>query len=241
MKPSRLVLLLSALVAAGGLYAATHASLVSSQLRARGVAPRTVDEVLAGIGAEPERRLRARSEAAGVAWPPARTTWIAIKDERRLEAWVAGPSSSFAHLATYGVLAASGGPGPKRREGDRQVPEGVYALTTLNPNSRFHLSVRVDYPNDEDIAHRVVPREQMGGDIFVHGSDYSVGCLAVGDEAIEELFVLAARVPEGRREIIVMPTDLRAEGANAAASEPWMRARYERLAEVVAAFPRPQR
>lgn len=173
-----------------------------------------------------------------MAWPPARTTWLAVKDERRLEAWVAGATGTFQHLITYDVLAASGGPGPKRREGDRQVPEGFYALPDLNPNSRFHLSVRVGYPNEEDIAYRTVPRDQMGGDIFVHGSDVSIGCLAVGDDAIEELFVLAARVPIEHRRILIVPTDFRLHPDAATSPDPWLDDLYSRLADALTAFPR---
>lgn len=99
------------------------------------------------------------------------------------------------------MLAASGGPGPKLREGDLQVPEGVYRLTAFNPNSSYHLSLRVDYPNAEDRAaeDRAVARSDrrtsLGGDIFIHGKAVSIGCLAIGDPGIEELL----RARRGRR------------------------------------------
>lgn len=210
--------------------------LVPSQLRARGIGSRTVREVLGELGPGVEAELGARSAELGVSWPPARTTWIALKEERRLEAWVAGDRGPFRLLARYPILAASGTRGPKRREGDRQVPEGFYRLTRLNPNSQFHLSVRVDYPNREDIQHRRVERASMGGDIFVHGSHYSVGCIAVGDDAIEELFVLAARVPPGARRILIAPVDFRIRPDEASDPDAWIGDLYRRLRAALEEF-----
>jgi hypothetical protein len=224
---------------AGATWVACGSALVAGRLRALGIGSRTVPEVLEKVGPAVEPQLEAAARERGVVWPPARTTWVAVKDEKRLEAWVAEATGAFHHLKTYEVLAASGGPGPKRREGDRQVPEGFYLLSGLNPNSRYHLSVRVSYPNQEDIAHRVAPRDELGGDIFVHGSAYSVGCLAVGDAAIEELFVLAARVPPRERRILIVPTDFRLRPDAATSSDPWIRDLYARLAQALSALPRP--
>ncbi|MBC7171325.1 MAG: hypothetical protein H5U40_02800 [Polyangiaceae bacterium] len=228
------VAVLAAVVAAAPM-APEMVGLARGYLRANGIGSRTVPQVLAELGPV-DRDLGVRSEAAGVRWPPARTTWLAFKEERRLEAWVAGAEGGFVQLATYPILAASGETGPKRREGDEQVPEGFYRLTALNPNSRYHLSVRVDYPNEEDITHRRVSRSAMGGDIFVHGSHFSIGCIAVGDRAIEELFVLAARVPAGGRRILIAPVDFRSRPEGAAGDEPWVRDLYVRLREALGSF-----
>jgi murein L,D-transpeptidase YafK len=94
----------------------------------------------------------------------------------------------FRLLMTAPITQSSGRPGPKRKEGDRQVPEGFYAIDLFNPVSEFHLSMRVNYPNESDriLSDPVKP----GGDIYIHGSNVSIGCLPIGDEKIEELFVL---------------------------------------------------
>ncbi len=92
-------------------------------------------------------------------------------------------------LKTFRVVAQSGEPGPKRREGDRQVPEGVYEIKVFNPQSSYHLSLGLNYPNAAD-RHHADP-EHPGGDIYIHGSNMSVGCLALGDDAIDELYVIA--------------------------------------------------
>lgn len=147
---------------------------------------------------------------------PRTLTVVAFKEERRVD--VRGDGRL---LASYPILAASGGPGPKLREGDRQVPEGSYRLTTLNPRSQFHLSIRVDYPNEEDRLHGCT-----GTDIYVHGGAASIGCIAIGNEAIEELFRLAARVED--RRILIVPWDLRVKPPPAVA-ESWMTYRYARL------------
>ena len=108
------------------------------------------------------------------------------------------------------MLGASGAAGPKLAEGDQQVPEGIYSIDELNPNSRYHLSLRVGYPNDFDRARgREEGRKDLGGDIMIHGGASSVGCLAVGDEAVEELFVLAADCGLANTRLILSPVDFR--------------------------------
>ena len=113
-------------------------------------------------------------------------------------------------IRTYPVLAASGRLGPKLKEGDRQVPEGLYRIESLNPNSMFHLSLRVNYPNEFD--RRQASRESrtnLGGDIMIHGSNASIGCLAMGDEAAEDLFILAAETGIDKITVLLSPVDFR--------------------------------
>lgn len=116
----------------------------------------------------------------------------AFKEEGELEVWVRFRSGERYRLfKTYPIAAQSGGPGPKRREGDRQVPDGFYRIEGLNPRSQFHLSLRVDYPNASD-QKRSDPKSP-GSDIFIHGGRASIGCLAMTDPLIEELYVLVAK------------------------------------------------
>jgi murein L,D-transpeptidase YafK len=92
-------------------------------------------------------------------------------------------------LRVYRIAAASGGPGPKRREGDLQVPEGVYEVDRFNPQSHFYLSLGLNYPNKAD---RIFSdHAKPGGDIFIHGNCVTVGCMPLGDDAIDELYVVA--------------------------------------------------
>jgi murein L,D-transpeptidase YafK len=134
---------------------------------------------------------------------------LCLKDERRLEVYAAA-DDAFRRLVVYPVRAASGTLGPKLREGDRQVPEGVYAVESLNPNSRYHAALRVGYPGAFD-RHTAAPedRSRLGGDIMIHGGAASVGCLAMGDPAAEDLFVLAAAVGVENVSVVIAPVDLR--------------------------------
>lgn len=165
---------------------------------------RSVADVLAKYGAKSDAKFKPLTGLEN--YPPERLTLIAMKDERKLEVWMETPKGPK-FLTEYPITAASGGPGPKRKEGDKQVPEGLYRLTDLNPNSRYHLSVRIDYPNRDDIARSTIPVSEMGGDIFLHGRAVSIGCIAIGDPAIEELFCLIARAKQ--REIWIAPYDFR--------------------------------
>ena len=129
--------------------------------------------------------------AAGLPYPPAELHLRAFKLERRLEVWAraAGdPTPPFVPVATFPVLGLSGIPGPKRREGDLQVPEGFYRVDRFNPRSRFYLSLGLDYPNASD--RRLAPDpDRPGADIFIHGGEQSRGCLAIGDDAMALLYV----------------------------------------------------
>ncbi len=170
---------------------------------------RTVAGVVKIIGRGAELRLKPYFQGAGVAYPPRQIALIVLKDEMELELW-AEKDGRWAYVHTYDVLAASGEAGPKQKLGDHQVPEGIYHITSLNPNSRFHLSMKLDYPNSFDLQKaRVEKRTGLGGDIFIHGKAKSVGCVAVGDRAIEELFVIAARTGIPNVTVVIAPNDLR--------------------------------
>jgi len=196
------------------------------------VGARTHDQVLAELRPRYAPRLREQARAGGVAYPPARLALVGLKQERRLEAWLPA-GDGWRLLRSYAVLAASGGPGPKRREGDLQVPEGIYRLTTFNPNSSYHLSVRVDYPNDDDRREAEAERRSsLGGDIYIHGRAVSIGCLAIGDEGIEELYVLLSDVGLPRVKLVLAPS---AAPEPSAGDAPWVGTLYARLRRELAA------
>ncbi len=179
---------------------------------------RTVDDVLRTCGPAAEARLRPYFERAGIPYPPPKIALLGFKADKRLELWAA-KGSGWAFIRSYPILAASGGPGPKLRRGDRQVPEGFYRIEALNPNSSYHLSMKLDYPNAFDRQRaKEDGRSDLGGDIMIHGRNVSIGCLAIGDPAIEELFVLAARVGAGHAAVIIAPWDFRAPGPGPALS-----------------------
>lgn len=137
-------------------------------------------------------------DAADVAFPPGQLLLRGYKREAELEVWAAAaPGGEMRHVTTYAVCAASGDLGPKRREGDRQVPEGFYTIEYLWPNSDFYLSMKVNYPNVSD---RILGDKRMpGSDIMIHGACASIGCLAMSDERIEELWVMGLAANERSR------------------------------------------
>jgi len=170
----------------------------------------TTSDRVATYGESVRARLAPTFEAAGAAYPPPTFTLIGLKAEKRLELWAPDAAGRQRLIKAYPILAASGGAGPKLREGDRQVPEGIYAIESLNPNSRFHLSLRVDYPNAADRRRaQAEGRTELGGDIMIHGSNVSIGCLAMGDPAAEEIFVLAAITGPKNIRVILSPVDFR--------------------------------
>jgi hypothetical protein len=143
-------------------------------------------------------------------------------------------------IREYDLIAASGRLGPKLQEGDGQVPEGLYRIVLLNPNSRYHLSLRVSYPNEFDLAQaRREGRTDPGTDIMIHGGARSRGCLAVGDEGAEDLFVVAALTETREIPLLISPVDFRVREFAAPADAPiWTEELYGEIRAKLAAFPR---
>lgn len=112
------------------------------------------------------------------------------KEPARLEAWLGDQSGAYALMKSYPICAISGGLGPKLREGDRQAPEGFYEVRPqqMNPASAFHLSFDLGFPNAWDRAHG-----RTGSFLMVHGGCASIGCYAMTNPAIEEIWTIMAR------------------------------------------------
>ena len=184
--PSALLFAL-ALVCAGALGAGAPAAAKKPK-PAIGAAPRVV-----AARKEHDAGVRAAFAAAGVPYPAPALFIRVFKKDAVLELWGGKRGAPLALVKAYDVCAASGELGPKRREGDFQVPEGFYRITHLNPYSDYHLAMGIDYPNAAD---RIVGyKPSLGGAILIHGSCVTVGCIPITDEPIEEVFlaVLDAR------------------------------------------------
>lgn len=109
-----------------------------------------------------------------------------FKEEALLEVWIK-KEERYVHLKDYAICAYSGGLGPKLKEGDKQAPEGFYRVypKQLNPRSKFHLAFNLGYPNAYDRAHH-----RTGSYLMVHGRCTSIGCYAMTDANIEEIYDL---------------------------------------------------
>ena len=112
-----------------------------------------------------------------------------IKEDRDLELWVQAADKSWRILKTYHIFGMSGDLGPKTAEGDKQAPEGFYRVypRSMNPRSKFHLAFNIGYPNAYDRS-----LERTGSFIMVHGSILSIGCFAMTDARIEEIYTLVS-------------------------------------------------
>ncbi len=140
---------------------------------------------------------------------PSKITLIAIKNERKLELW-GYTKERWHHIHDYDFTAFSGVLGPKLKEGDKQIPEGIYSISYLNPNSNYHLSMKLNYPNEFDKKMAISDnRDNLGSDIMIHGKDRSIGCIPVGDKNIEELYMLVSKVGMSNVQVIISPIDFR--------------------------------
>jgi len=110
-------------------------------------------------------------------------------------------------IMTVSILAASGKEGPKIKEGDSQVPEGIYKIDVLNPNSSYYLSMRISYPNEMDRKRsKARGLTELGGDIYIHGKAASIGCIAIGDDKIEDLYFLANLAGLKNTKVVIAPS-----------------------------------
>ena len=125
-----------------------------------------------------------------LSWPIKEAFIRVFKLDHELQLWVRySDTSSFILFKSYNICKLSGTVGPKRREGDLQVPEGFYAINDYNYHSRYYLSLGINYPNRSDVILSSYPHK--GGSIYIHGDCVSVGCIAMGNEAIAEIFTIA--------------------------------------------------
>jgi murein L,D-transpeptidase YafK len=126
----------------------------------------------------------------------------AFKAEKQLEVWCRSKGGTkYSLIKSIPVCAASGDLGPKRRQGDGQVPEGFYEVSWFNPMSDYHLGLKINYPNASD---RIKAKgKDPGGDIMIHGNCVTIGCIPLEDEPIEELYVLCVESKNMKNDIAV--------------------------------------
>jgi murein L,D-transpeptidase YafK len=148
-----------------------------------------------------EDTLKRQFAAAGLEWPAKQIYIRSFKYDSQLEVWVRNTNNEpYKLFKTYRVCAMAGALGPKRLAGDYQVPEGFYYINQFNPRSNYHLSLGLNYPNASDkiLSDSLRP----GGDIYIHGSCVTVGCIPIQDAQIEELYLIAAAAKNAGEDFI---------------------------------------
>src|SRR5215212_3860992 len=148
-----------------------------------------------------EDTLRQEFAKKGLQWPAKYVYIRSFKYDAQLEVWVKNDSrEQYKLFKTYRVCMQSGTMGPKRFQGDYQVPEGFYYINEFNPNSNYHLSLGLNYPNASDriLSDSVRP----GNNIYIHGNCVSTGCIPISDVPIEELYFIASNVKAQGQEFI---------------------------------------
>ncbi len=198
---------------------------------------KTVEEVVSKLKSRILKKLEVDLLNIGVEGFPANVSFVAIKSSRTLEAWTELNGKNYL-IKTYPFTAFSGKLGPKLKDGDRQIPEGIYGIEYLNPNSMFHLSLKISYPNEFDLSRaKEDGRKALGGDIMIHGNSVTIGCIPVGDPAIEEIFCLAAHAGLKKCKVIISPVDFRKNEAPPSIKEiKWLDKLYEDIKKEIIAF-----
>ena len=156
---------------------------------------------LSGIFTSMEDSVIKQFEEKKLTWPPQEMYIRSFKYDRQLEVWVkATAKEPFKLFKTYKICMQSGTMGPKRMQGDYQVPEGFYYINEFNPNSNYHLALGLNYPNASD---RILSDSlHPGNAIYIHGNCVSTGCIPISDEPIEELYIIASHVKSSGQDFI---------------------------------------
>src|SRR6187402_328593 len=145
--------------------------------------------------------LQKQFAAKGLQWPAKYMYIRSFKYDSQLEVWVKNTlKEPFKLFKTYKVCALAGTLGPKRLEGDYQVPEGFYYINEFNPKSNYHLSLGLNYPNASDKI--LSDAYKPGGGIYIHGSCVTVGCIPVTDAQIEDIYILEAYAKDQGQDFI---------------------------------------
>ena len=136
--------------------------------------------------AKNEYKVKKMFEEKGIKYPCSNILYRGFKASNDLELWARNSNQdTFILIKNFKICALSGILGPKRYEGDKQVPEGFYFISEFKPKSEYHLSMLVNYPNYSDLIEG--DKERPGGDIYIHGACMTVGCMPMTNELIEEL------------------------------------------------------
>jgi murein L,D-transpeptidase YafK len=150
-----------------------------------------------------------------IAYPPKDIFLRAFKSQNEMELWARNSENTeYRIIKTYHICAISGKLGPKRNQGDRQVPEGYYFVEEFNPKSDYYLSMLLNYPNYSD---KMMGNDALGGDIYIHGGCVTIGCMPMTDDGIKELYTVCLNAKLNGQEYIpvhIFPTHLNKNGMN---------------------------
>lgn len=164
---------------------------------------------------EPQKRFTLRDDIEMRGFSFGTPVFIRVfKQENILEMWMQIEDGSYRHFRTYPICIYSGELGPKTKQGDKQAPEGFYQFnkTDMNPNSQFYRSFDLNYPNAYDRAHGYT-----GSLLMVHGKCHSVGCYAMGDKQMGEIYEIvewAFRFGQREIEVHAFPFKMTPENLN---------------------------
>lgn len=136
-----------------------------------------------------------------------------FKEDKAVEVWLKSKDQKeFKLFKSYVICASSGELGPKRKQGDGQVPEGFYTIAVFNPYSSYYLSLGVSYPNASD---KIIGEGNLGGDIMIHGNCVTIGCMPLTDNYIKEVYILSVEAKNNGQQNIpvhIFPTKLDEKG-----------------------------
>ncbi len=154
-----------------------------------------------------EKAIKRLFRDSGFAGAPRYIYWRSFKMDNTVELWAADSSHhKYRKVKTYVVCKSSGDLGPKRKQGDLQVPEGLYYLERYNPNSNYFLSMKISYPNESDLL--LANKENPGDEIYIHGGCASIGCLPMTDSVMAEIYWVTVLAQDYQGKDVKIPFDI---------------------------------
>lgn len=193
--------------------------------------PVTVGSVMQSVGPQVRQRIKPLFERAGIDYPPRRVSLIFLKDVARMELW-ASCDGKPSLIARFPFKSSGTDQGPKLSQDDGLVPEGVYRVTTLNPDRSGYLAMKLNYPNLLDLKYASRDaRHRPGGDICILAGSAGDGCIAISESISETLFVLLADVGLSSVTVLISPNDPRVSPLQAPENPRWVSDLYRRITD----------
>lgn len=192
---------------------------------------KTVQGVVESLENKIEKNIAHLFTSKHLPYPPKTMDLLVFKKQEKVELWSTKEKDPV-YIKTYDMTAFSGVLGPKLTEGDRQIPEGIYQIDYLNANSSFYLSLKLNYPNAfEQQKAKSDGRKNPGTNIFIHGKAASIGCVAIGNKNIEEIFILTALMGKDNVTVKIFPGKLEngLDFPSCVVCPPWQRELYNHL------------
>jgi murein L,D-transpeptidase YafK len=198
-----------------------------------------VDDQVAKLGPTAHRRLSAIFRSKSLEYPPDKLALVALINPKQIQIYVANGGRPYKFVHSYNIEAPNTDNDPKSKFSDSRDIAGIYHVTSLEPSRRWHLGLKIAYPNKFDLSHAKGMKSEPGELLLIHGAKPVASSLMVADQDSEDLFILAYDTKDRDIPVVVSPIDLRVTAlpAPTAHDPPWLPELYAKIKTALSEYP----